>query len=405
MVLLSPGMVAAPCTTLSLGVLLTLLALPRPPAPPRSDFGCPATLGPGVGGAAADVLPTGGGGHGGTGGEGLSKGGVAVPGGGTYDDPAFPQKMGSGGGGNTGGAGGGVIVVTIGSTLEMNGGVRGVACAGAWRVVCGHTRLLSAADRGQRTRWTHSSQGLWRVYVCRHRLGWHGSLWHLALTLACARVCWLVDTAGGGGGSGGSVRLTFHHLFVTHSLVTASGGIGGGQGGGGGGGIVTFTWTGERPHHVYDEDDLQVEVSGGQAWTHQARGYSGAKSATPACGPGKFGVLCAMCPPGTFKSTAGQFGCTNCAGGTYYSGYGATECLPCPPGTYVGHALAAHLTTALCVAGYVCSRRVVALCYLTCTASRQTRAPPSALLVRAACGRATTPGPVANAAQVLWLWL
>ncbi|KAF5726034.1 hypothetical protein HS088_TW23G00772 [Tripterygium wilfordii] len=120
----------------------------------------------------------------------------------------------------------------------------------------------------------------------------------------------VVPNSGPGGGSGGTVLLFVHTLELgVHSTITCAGGHGNPSGsGGGGGGRIHFHWadipTGDEYLPIASVKG-SILARGGFSKGQGHAGEDGSVTGKP-CPKGLYSILCEECPVGTFKNASGS---------------------------------------------------------------------------------------------------
>nr|GME14715.1 uncharacterized protein LOC109179865 [Ipomoea batatas] len=147
---------------------------------------------------------------------------------------------------------------------------------------------------------------------------------------------------GPGGGSGGTILLFLHALDLGDSGILSSAGGDGSSvgGGGGGGGRIHFHWSDIPTGDVYQpiaNVKGNIYASGGLGGKEGGIGENGTVSGK-ACPKGLYGIFCEPCPLGTFKNATGSDEdlCISCPAddlpnrAVYVSIRGGVTDLPCP---------------------------------------------------------------------------
>ncbi|MBU1022289.1 MAG: DUF2341 domain-containing protein, partial [Candidatus Margulisbacteria bacterium] len=176
-----------------------------------------------------------GGSHGGEG--GIDYGGSTADTGPTYDDPFYPDQIGSGGGGSTGSAGGGLIKIFASGTVTHEGSIFARGLTGGWLGGGGAGGTVHINCEHYVGNGTVSVQG---------GLGGNGN-----------------PAAGGGGGGGGRALIQFNTTSVTvEGMNAASNALGGAkrnssQPGDNG----SFVWLDKNDNDIYVFDGLDFQTA------------------------------------------------------------------------------------------------------------------------------------------------
>ncbi|XP_020259156.1 uncharacterized protein LOC109835595 isoform X2 [Asparagus officinalis] len=239
---------------------------------------------------------SGGGGHGGRGGDSFFNG-TYVKGGITYGSAALPCLPGSGSGNRSmtsSTAGGGIIVMG-----SMEHSLTSLSVYGSVKA--------DGESSGETDRWVN-----------------YASM-----------------NGGPGGGSGGTILLFLHTLMVGRgSVISSVGGLGSFSSGGGGGGRIHFHWsdipTGDEYYPIASVTG-NISSRGGISRGQGFAGESGTITGKD-CPKGLYGTFCKECPLGSFKNVSGSDGslCRPCPSNglprraIYLSVRGGVAETPCP---------------------------------------------------------------------------